>query len=294
MTITPRLRIAKIGKSVFSSDPRDFVMDERYNMFKYHSSTATSITINGGDTEKSVSVSHTLGYVPAFIVYYRFSDENVERILPDIPYGIDMPIYPWAYATTSEVKIGISLAEPYNRDIYTANEYYDEWTGARNQYKVGNDPSFGGSRSGAVRFTNIALNNSASITSATIDIHIAYKGAGAGDVKLKTYGIDEDDTGDFGSNPMGRSKTTACESQNVAAGAGSNFGINVIDEVREITTRGGWSSGNDMGFLLTNDSNSDNVWIQDYPDCTLTKLQVQRTGTLTVYFRVIIFKDKIA
>ena len=298
MTTDPQIRIAKSGKSVFSSDPRDFVLDNRYNMFKYHSSTSTSVTINGGDSEKSTTVSHNLGYVPAFIVYYKRSDENVERILPDIPYGVGFDYYPWAYATTTGVTVGYSFANPYNRTIYSLNDYFGEWSGGsgRNLYVVGNNDADGmGNMSGAMRFASIALNKNQSISSAYIDAYVAQKGSSTSDTKMITYGINEDNTGDFGSNPMGRSRTSNSTTQNQnPSSTPFSFQINIKSSLEQIIARNNWTLGNAMGFLIINNGSPTNSWLGDTTSGSNSILVITTTGTLTVSFRVIIFKDKIA
>ena len=291
MTTTPQIRIAKSGKSVFSSDPRDFVLDNRYNMFKYHSSTLTSVTVNSGDTEKSATVSHNLGYVPAFIVYYKRSDENVERILPDIPYGVDFDMYPWAYATTTGVTVGYSFAEPYNQVIVTGdNAGINEelWTGSAGLI-VGNA---GGGKSSAIRLASVPVAKNGSFTSATLEIKHVFSGDTNSDTKYKIYGIDEDNVGTgFDWN---YTKTTAYDARNQAKISNWwNFGTDVLDQVNEITSRAGWVSGNAMGFIFNDNGSESNAYVGDdtnsYPE-----LKIIVSGTLTVSFRVIIFKDKIA
>lgn len=94
--MTHGIKIAKPGKSVHSTDMRDLSVDiNTFSMFKLHSSSTTSVSFSAGDTEKSSTVSHGLGYVPAFLIYYKRSDESVERLLPDIPYGVGFDYYPW-------------------------------------------------------------------------------------------------------------------------------------------------------------------------------------------------------
>jgi len=289
MTQTPRIRVAKPGKSIFSSDVRDFRFDERYAMFKYHSTTNTSVTLNAGDTEASATVSHALGYTPAFIAYYKRSDESVWRILPDIPYGVGFDVYPWAYATTTGVTVGYTSATPYRQFDTIVSDGYTNWGTnaviAAGQYD-------GGSWDCGYRFGSVAVAKNAGIASATIEFRIDTK-QGSGDVSIKTWGIDEDNVGSFGSD-LGKSKTTAETSQNVAAGSGSYVGINVKSIVEEITTRSGWSYNNAMGFYTFNNGTPNGRYISDglgMGDDTF--LRIALSGSLTVSFRVIIFKDKI-
>ena len=290
MTQTPRVRVAKPGKSIFSSDVRDFRFDERYAMFKYHSTTNTTVTLNGGDTEKSSTVSHALGYVPAFIAYYKRSDESVWRILPDIPYGVGFDMYPWAYATTTGVTVGYTSANPYNMVSYSFSDYWSSFDNLNDHWSAGKT-SFG--FGGAFRFTGIALNKNQSISAAAVEVGVTAKGASAGDIKMKHYGIDEDNTGNFSSDPMGRSKTTAVTTQNHSpATPNYNFSFDVKAQVEEIIARNNWASGNAIGFITNDNGSADNVWV--VARNSTNTLFITKSGSLTVSFRVIIFKDKIA
>jgi len=115
-------------------------------------------------------------------------------------------------------------------------------------------------------------------------------------MKIKTYGIDEDNTADFSSSPMGRDETTSVTTQNVSVpSAGNYFGINVRDQVAEITTRSGWSSGNSLGFKIFDNGSPDSVWTEDdQPTGINSRLEIIYGDSTTITFRTIIFKDKIA
>lgn len=289
--MTYGIKIAKPGKSVHSTDLRDLSVDmNTFSMFKLHSTSTTSVTFSGGDQEKSATISHSLGYVPAFLVYYKRSDESVERLIPDIPYGVGFDFYPWAYATSSGVTVGYSFKDPFNYFEVDVSDGYTNW-GTNAVIGVGQYE--GSSWDCGYRFASVPIAKDASISSASVDFRIDTK-VGTGDVSIKTWGIDEDNVGSFGSD-LGKTKTTAETSQNVAAGSGSYVGINVKSIVEEITTRSGWSSGNAMGFYTFNNSTPDGRYISDGLGMgSDTLLKVTLTGSFTVYFRVIIFKDKIA
>lgn len=291
MTQTPRIRVAQPGKSIFSTDIRDFRFDERYGMFKYHSTTNTSVALNAGYTEASATVSHALGYTPAFIAYYKRSDESVWRILPDIPYGVGFDMYPWAYATTTGVTVGYTSAIPYNRITVTGDN-----SGIREELWTGSAGIIGGNASGsgyssAIRFWGVPVAKNGSFVSASLEIKDIFSGSSTSDTKVKLYGIDEDNVGTgFDWN---YAKTTAVTNRSQNPNSGRwNFSIGVLDQVNEITSRSGWTYGNAMGFIFNDDGSPTNAYIGDdtnsYPE-----LQVTISGTLTVYFRVIIFKDKI-
>ncbi len=290
--MTYGIKIAKPGKSVYSTDMRDLSLDlNTFSMFKLHSSGTTSVTLNAGDSEKSTTISHGLGYVPAFLVYYKRSDESVERLLPDIPYGVDFDFYPWAYATTTGVTVGYSSVDPYNQVICAMTDGYLN-SGTNALIGVGNHPSLGSYDCG-YRFGVVPIDKNATIVSASVDFYIASK-TGSNDVYMKTWGIDEDNVGSFGSD-LGKTKTTAEVTQNTGAGTSSYFGINATSIVQEITTRSGWVNGNAMGFYTFNNGTASGSYVLDVigslPD---TFLKITTGGSITVSFRVIIFKDKIA
>jgi len=291
MTISPRMRIAKSGKSVFSTDPRDFILDERYNMFKYHSTSTANVTLNAGSTENSTTVAHSLGYVPAYLVYYQRSDESVERLVPSLPFGVDFDIYPWAYATSTGIVVGVSSATPYNQLSYPLGTVYNNdggnfaWVGT----KTGAVKDFG------IQYQSVALVKDQAITSATIDFKADDTGSGSQDIKMNIWGIDVDNLGDFGSD-LGQAKTTATHSQNQSAlNDGDHFDINVKSELEEIIGRAGWVTGNNLGFYIFDNGTSTvgNNYVASFFENQVI-LNVVTGGSVTVSFRVVIFKDKIS
>lgn len=128
---------------------------------------------------------------------------------------------------------------------------------------VGNDS--GNTTKGSLRFTGIDVAQGVTIEHASIYLYQQAEGAGSGNLKFITKGIDEDNTGDFsGTNPFGRSQTTASDSaDNPLPGNGNYKQITVTSIVQEILDRGGWSSGNAMGFNLEDNSSPNDVYIYD-------------------------------
>lgn len=118
----------------------------------------------------------------------------------------------------------------------------------------------GDATDGALRFTNLAIAKNGSINIA----YLVYKYAGvggSGQWRFRTRGIAQDNTADFSSDPMGRTKTTAAvttdEGQPTSGGTKS---INVKSILEEITARGGWSSGNAVGFIMDDQGSDTNVY----------------------------------
>lgn len=140
---------------------------------------------------------------------------------------------------------------------------YDENSGSRIGYRVGkyNNTNL----NGALRFTGISILKNATISSATLSLVVGSRGGSNTDIKFETYGIDEDNTADFSNNPMGRNQTTAVATVQANID-NSRFDVNVKSIVEEITTRGSWSSGNAMGFIVRNYQSftPNNVYWEDY------------------------------
>jgi len=127
-----------------------------------------------------------------------------------------------------------------------------------------------GSASGALRFSSVNVPSGSTINSATITWYPS--GTYTADrIILQIAGIDEDNTADFSSDPLGRTKTTA-----TVTGYHPNPSTDGVAEdtpsltaiVQEIIDRAGWSAGNAMGFIIEDDGGTaDNTmnW-SDYND----------------------------
>jgi len=108
------------------------------------------------------------------------------------------------------------------------------------------------------RFNSVTIPQGDTINSATIKLNPIFDDSDS--ILTKIYGIDEDDTADFSSDPTGRTKTTASVdwdfgpvTQDIIV---TSPDISTI--VKEIVDRGGWVSGNDMGFLVLDDGSTSN------------------------------------
>ena len=293
--MTQKFRIVKAGKSITSTDVRDYLIDDQYAIPKYHNEYTASVTLSPGDKVKTVSITHGLGYVPAFIPYFKDGIDSKTRIIPSIPYGVDFENWANCYADDDKIYFEFhyetSDGGGWNELIYSSDDQYSSSIG-RSYLSIGHDDDFG-DESSAVRFASIAFAKSASITGASLKLKITERGDDRDDVDFKTYGIDEDDTGDFSSSPMGRSQTTASVTQSQASSTPTFYmTINVKSIFEEINSRASWSSGNDMGFLMFNNGTGDDNWIANSGNGHT--LEVLNTGNLTVNFRVIVFKDQIA
>ena len=123
---------------------------------------------------------------------------------------------------------------------------------------VGNHTS--DSTDGALRFASIDIDKNESIDMAKL-IYVYGPVGTSGTWKWKINGIDEDNTAAFSSYPFGRTLTTASASfdEGAPTGGGSKE-IDVKSIVEEITSRGGWSRNNAMGFILEDLVSDTNVY----------------------------------
>ena len=156
----------------------------------------------------------------------------------------------------------------------SASDFWNTYFNHNTSAEVGKETD-GTTVNGALRFTNITIPQGTSIQEAILGFYVGVKGAGSGDLRARIWGIDEDNTGSFGSSPMGRSKTDAVNTDNwslPSAGEFSNH--NVTSLVQEIINRGGWSSGNAMGFLLEDNGSPNDVWAYDSNLSTNSKLTI--------------------
>ncbi|MCK9371514.1 hypothetical protein M0R04_16490, partial [Candidatus Dojkabacteria bacterium] len=128
-------------------------------------------------------------------------------------------------------------------------------------YLVGN---YGGASTGAFHFSSIGIAKNTTVFSALLNIYVAAKGPGSGNLEIKTYGFDVDNLDFFTSNPTGQEKTTAVTTQSVSVpSAGNYFATNVKDQVNEILSRAGWSSGNALGFVVDDNGSNSDVYVYD-------------------------------
>lgn len=166
--------------------------------------------------------------------------------------------------------------------LFSTQMYWEEGTGGLNDgdnFKVGNDSTGGvGVTKGAMRFQNVTIAQGITVNDAVIYIWVSSK-AGS-NIKIKCYGIDEDNTAAFSGNPLGRAKTTDTGLlDDTIPSTGQWRSIGVSAPVNEILARGGWSSGNAMGFILEDNGSSVDSWILD-PTTNFKSLLLIRLNAL--------------
>mgnify|MGYP001601220166 CR=1 FL=1 len=296
MAVDYGIKIVKAGKDISTSDIRDILMSSKYSMLKFHSDSTGSVTVNAGDTNKYVEFSHNLGYVPAFVAYYKYNNQIF--FIPNVPRSGGFDNYGYAWADTTKVRCGIVFPNAYNR-LYrgTFNSGYETATGSTwpsGGHTSSSDVNGGWTyhNIGSEIGDNITIPQGTTISSALCDFQIADKGSDPGDVYIRTVGIDVDDVVDFGSD-MGQTQTTAENLQSVSAPLGSKVGINVTGMVQEVVNRAGWANGNNLGFYIFNNGSTGIRYISTYTGGTI-ELYITKAGSVSTSFRCIIFKDKIS
>lgn len=70
--MTYGVKIAKSGKSVHSTDPRDFIFNSDYPTLKIYEENSASLTVNAGSSA-TLSVAHGLSFVPMCWVFIELA-----------------------------------------------------------------------------------------------------------------------------------------------------------------------------------------------------------------------------
>lgn len=300
------MKVSRAGTSITSTSLKDLAFDSEHSMFKFHSVNNGTISLTTGGTQVMGTISHTLGYVPAFVAYVNanFGSGTTYYPVPGAtPNHVDAYPYPFAYAGTAGIVYGVVWPSPYNVSYYVqsgSNDLWDSYYNSTGFIRIGKNTATGESRNGAMRFTedtftgaNPSIDGSADVGTATITFEVNDKGTSSSDVKFVKYGIDEDDTGDFSSDPMGRTKTTAVgtQTQSLSPSVPFDFGIDVTSQTREITDRAGWDTGNALGYIFLEQDCPTGASV--YNEDETSVLKIYKPGTAVFKFKVIIFKDKI-
>lgn len=278
------IKISKPGHSVLDLDENG---ENQYLSFssKYDHLKIARTGSGTFSTGSSATIAHSLGYPAAFIVYT--STDNVNFT---------------AYGGRSYID-STNLVITKDRDQTISTFYHDSNydTGFRAQgltYAVGygawvgRNEWGGGDRifDGALRFTNI--NITGSVTKAEIGYKISSTRNGT--VQVRTKGIAEDNTSDFGGDPFGRPQTSNTVTNSCDNGINDVWAYEVTSLFNEITGRAGWSSGNAMGFLLFDNGTPYGSHIMSSLDYQGTYLRVTNTAPVqTIYYRYVIFSHKL-
>ncbi|KKK64338.1 hypothetical protein LCGC14_2985200, partial [marine sediment metagenome] len=144
----------------------------------------------------------------------------------------------------------------------------------------------------AVRFPNITIPQGATINSASISFISSFTTTDVIDTII--YGIDEDNTTTFSSDPTGRTKTTASNTWTVSGSTAeqTHTTSSITTIVQEIVDRGGWVSGNAMGFLIQNNGTTGDKSINLYAFDNGSKEAVLNVNYETAESKTVIFRGR--
>lgn len=276
------IKVSKLGHDVKELDQNNenpnLAFTSKYDVLKI--AKMDSGTFNSGS---SAVIAHGLGEPKAFIVY--LSTDNVNwKIYDGISY-ID----------------NTNLVITKSREV-TTNYYYpssgNDMGRKFSGYWLTDECGVGKMNStltyeyGAMRF--LGVSETATIDSASIGFYIDSPSPRGGTVEVKTYGFDEDNTSDVAGDPGGRTRTTAYVQNNCDNGITEVWEYGVTDIFKEIAGRGGWSSGNAMGFILLDNNNTvDGHYIRcSYNNGTYLKV-VKTAPAQTIYYKYVIFTNKL-
>ena len=286
----PIVKIALPGKTIDSTDIRDYAFISSNTCNKLDSIKDGSITINVGGTSGSVTVSHSLGYICEFDVY---EDNGAGYEL--WPKDID------AYVTNSGITITKKIPTPLGEQIYNSSDVFNN----NGETEEGNITQWfyaGCSNSGfrtksAIRWENLIIPQGQTLTSANLQIKNVFTDSGT-DLKFYIYGIDEDNTGSFSGDPTGRTKTSAYRDKTQAAITSNfNFEDDITTLLQEVVNRTGWSSGNAFGIIIEDYDSDNGHQLRQYVANRISEnleLAVTFGTSSTFNYKIVIYKDKIA
>lgn len=72
MTITPTLKVALPGKSMTSTDLKDFSLHSGYSSIKIFSKATSTVTVNAS-SNATVSITHNCGFFPLGLLYVELT-----------------------------------------------------------------------------------------------------------------------------------------------------------------------------------------------------------------------------
>lgn len=254
------LKVSKPGFDVKTAADKDLVFSSKYFTPRVLVQGSGAITHTGGRT---VTIAHNLGYVPMYLVHGDIS--GVPTVLPSGAYGPlpftvnysigasikpDQNVLTWADEDNIYIKVGPDFGYSY----YTPNDVAEEDALGYARYYFGYGHNFDifGDMNGAIRFGSVVVDRYATVYDASIGIKVTTRW-GSDNMYIYMTGIDEDNTGDFSSNPFGRSQTSAQARPEANPSAGSTMWFGCKDQLQEVVNRSGWNSGNNFALMFRDD-----------------------------------------
>ncbi len=217
------------GVSVESADIKT-VLQEVVNRTNWCGGNSVSFFVAGADT---------LAQVRGFESYEGSSADAVR-----LEYTYTPGSGCFSATETAQTSIGTDDAEQFGSSVDTIDTDLD----------LGFDSETSSNQTVAVRFQGVDVPQGATITSATLDFFA--QGTSTGTASFTIKGIDEDDVATFAASTddiSSRSTTSAAVTWAVEdwTTSGERYATDDISTiVQEIVGRGGWSSGNNMAFVV--------------------------------------------
>lgn len=289
MTLDYGLKVSKPWYDVKTATPAQLVFSSKYPTLRVHTKGSGTITHTGGRT---VTIAHGLGYVPMFMVHGNiYGGSNFYQL----PY-VDSSNVSQAYAYADATNLYIRVHDDFGYVRHNINDLGEETSIGyiRTVARIGRSNPTVGDSDCALRFTLYVAKN-ATIYEARLHYYVQDR-RGSSNMYWRVWGIAEDNTGDFGSDPLGRAVTTHSHRPEGNPGADSYMTFGIKDAMNDVTTRSGWASGNNFGVIMRREPEfPDNNDMADYDDSSnlgfsyLTTL----TGNNLLDYKYTIFKDKI-
>lgn len=120
------IKIAKDGKAVDSTDPKDYIFWSKYKSLSLYSKVTTSITLPSGYQSATATITHNLGYYP---VVWAFANDCAGRY-SRLPYGIylcsdcdvksEVPYFRFTYKVTTTTIVLLVNGSCWNGSTYRA------------------------------------------------------------------------------------------------------------------------------------------------------------------------------
>lgn len=285
------MKVSKPGYSVLTANEQQLIFSSKYTTLRVHSKGSGTVTHTGG---RIATIAHGLGYVPMFVVHADYHNSGRYTYLPITTTSDESEANCWADSTNIYIKVNSNLGyvAHFNNDL---GEETSSLGYIRGTCRIARSNPTTGNVDGAMRFTlNVAKN--ATIYEARLHYWVEER-LGSDNLYFRVWGIAEDNTGDFSSDPLGRAVTTHSHRPEGNPGDNSYLTFGIKDSMNDVTTRSGWASGNNFGVIMRREPEfPDNNSIADYDDSEpytgLSYLTTLTTNNLLNY-KYTIFKDKI-
>jgi len=287
------IKVSQPGYDVKTATPSQLVFSSKYQTLKIHSQGSGTVTHSGG---RIATINHNLGYIPQFLVHLSLPSQATYYIAPINSPGLKGEVFAYADASNLYVEATDDFGWYYSYTAGEQNNYgREDGSGYYNgRFWLGEYSTYG-EQKGALRFNSVAISRGATVLEANIVCTINGR-LGSTTIPLDVWGIDEDNTSDFGSSPFGRSKTTATKSESVSGsiGAGEIWEFGITTMAQEIVNRGSWNSGNHMGFIMESKNNTPNSLIDsDYDDLGSSNYLKYRLNNNLADYKYTIFLGEI-